>query len=110
LVVGNMNNLLALGLSTFLAITTFGCAATTTAPLEVPQAGEAPVSAELATPSSRAMSRETAERAYVAMSERCRHGAAGESTLRYCEAASNLAANVLRDERRAEAVATGEAR
>jgi hypothetical protein len=50
------------------------------------------------------MSLEAAERAYVAMSARCRSGAGDESAVRSCQAAGNLAATVLHDEQRAQAM------
>jgi hypothetical protein len=100
-----MTNLRALGLSAFLAITTFGCAATSVVP-EVPTSADAPIDSRDAVGPRSPMSWDVAARAFDAMSERCRHDRRdrSESALNHCIAATNLAATVLHDERRAEAL------
>jgi hypothetical protein len=105
-------NVFALGIAAFFAITTVGCAATTSAPIEVPQTSDSPVPGAPARQPTRGLSLDAAERAYVAMSARCLGGAGDESTVRHCQAAANLAATVLHDEQRAVAMtrlARGEA-
>lgn len=90
-----MNNFLALGLATFLAITTFGCAATVSAPT----AADTGVDSGVFAP-------ERAERTFHAMASRCTRDLddRSESTRNHCLAATNLAATVLHDAARAEAV------
>jgi hypothetical protein len=89
-----MNNLLALGLATFLAITTFGCAAT----VSVPTAADAG--------DDSAFDTGRAARTFHAMESRCTRELddRSESTRNHCLAATNLAVTVLRDAARAEAL------
>lgn len=92
------NQLRSLALSMFFAVTTFGCAATSS-PAEAPRAGELP--SDAASLGGNSWSLEGADRAFVAMSERCRSAPRSESTINNCLAAEHLAERVLHDPERA---------
>ena len=92
-----------LALVSLLAVTSFGCAAAPTPRLGVPEASvETP--ARDGAPAD--IDSATAERAFVAMSARCRKDPndRSDSTRNHCIAATHLAKKVLRDADRAEAL------
>ena len=91
----------ALGLSMFLAVATFGGAATAKGGTTATAAAAAVSPGDA---SSTAEENERANRWFTSMFARCQNGAPTESTHNHCLAATNLATKVLQDARRAEDV------